>query len=200
MRASAAAANVIGQEQPCRVKLRLWRYSPYDGAPARPAAAAAPAPAAAPKGVPFDAAAATSAAQRGAPAAVENLVRRPAEGTSSADSAAAAEPPLPGMAEFLLQAVRVRAAANDSGTFAFRHSRLYCMPAPGCQARLSGGPCIPASCIFAGKASIDLLGIGSTLIMRRPLAALSCIVMLSRGSVDPSVVHGHAMWRRRPQS
>lgn len=144
MRASAAAANAIGQEQPCRVKLRLWRYSPYDGAPARPAAAAAaaPAPAAAPRGVPFDAAAATSAAQRGAPAAVEDLVRRLAEGASSADLAAAAVPPLPGMAEFLLQAVRVRAAANDPGTYAFRHSRLYCTPAPGCQARLSGAPCI----------------------------------------------------------
>lgn len=35
VRASAAAANVIGQEQPCRVKLRLWRYSPYDSALAR---------------------------------------------------------------------------------------------------------------------------------------------------------------------
>ncbi|KAK9806171.1 hypothetical protein WJX72_004148 [[Myrmecia] bisecta] len=27
VRMSAAAANIIGQEQPCRVKLRLWRYS-----------------------------------------------------------------------------------------------------------------------------------------------------------------------------
>ena len=30
MRASAAAANVISNEQPCRVKLRIWRYSPSE--------------------------------------------------------------------------------------------------------------------------------------------------------------------------
>ncbi len=28
VRASAAAANIIGQEQPCRVLLRLWKYDP----------------------------------------------------------------------------------------------------------------------------------------------------------------------------
>ncbi|BDA46641.1 probable activating molecule in BECN1-regulated autophagy protein 1 at N-terminal half [Coccomyxa sp. Obi] len=45
VRESAAAANAIGQEQPCRVKLRLWRYSPYDSAsPKQAGAAAAPAP------------------------------------------------------------------------------------------------------------------------------------------------------------
>lgn len=45
MRESAAAANAIGQEQPCRVKLRLWRYSPYDSAPPkRPGAPGPPAP------------------------------------------------------------------------------------------------------------------------------------------------------------
>ena len=33
MRASAAAANVISNEQPCRVKLRIWRYSPSEDVP-----------------------------------------------------------------------------------------------------------------------------------------------------------------------
>ena len=33
MRASAAAANVISNEQPCRVKLRIWRYSPTEDVP-----------------------------------------------------------------------------------------------------------------------------------------------------------------------
>ena len=33
MRASAAAANVISNEQPCRVKLRIWRYSPCEDVP-----------------------------------------------------------------------------------------------------------------------------------------------------------------------
>ena len=28
VRASAAAANIIGPEQPCHVRLRLWRYNP----------------------------------------------------------------------------------------------------------------------------------------------------------------------------
>ncbi len=41
MRESAAAANAIGQEQPCRVKLRLWRYNPYDSAPPKQAGGAA---------------------------------------------------------------------------------------------------------------------------------------------------------------
>lgn len=33
VRASAAAANVISNEQPCRVKLRIWRYSPSEDVP-----------------------------------------------------------------------------------------------------------------------------------------------------------------------
>ena len=33
VRASAAAANVISNEQPCRVKLRIWRYSPTEDVP-----------------------------------------------------------------------------------------------------------------------------------------------------------------------
>lgn len=33
VRNAAAAANAIGQEQPCRVKLRLWRYDPADRVP-----------------------------------------------------------------------------------------------------------------------------------------------------------------------
>lgn len=57
VRNAAAAANAIGAEQPCRVKLRLWRYDPFDRipfptpapeeAPAPEQAAAAPAPASA---------------------------------------------------------------------------------------------------------------------------------------------------------
>ena len=44
MRNAAAAANAIGQEQPCRVKLRLWRYDPNDRVPFPPATPVAAAP------------------------------------------------------------------------------------------------------------------------------------------------------------
>lgn len=85
VRAAAASANVIGNEQPCRVKLRLWRYSPLPERPsARESQQASPAAAA---GAEADGAGNQSAAQAG-PATAEPGQQ---QGSRAPDQASAAQ-------------------------------------------------------------------------------------------------------------